>query len=66
MKYLRAINHFWEVKYEIGNDWGEPSTIETREFQEKEDVLAFAKCVDRDYYEKLISIREYTEYEFTD
>lgn len=66
MKNLLAIDHFWEVKYEIYNDWGEPSTVETRDFPKKEEALAFARRVDKDYYEKLISIREFIEYELAD
>lgn len=50
----------WEIVVDVGNDYGEPSYLETREYDTKEDVLEALENIS--YYDSAQSVKEIIEY----
>lgn len=51
---------YWEVTVEVGNDYGEPTHIETRQYDTAEQ---FSHALENmSYYDMIIGIKEIVEY----
>lgn len=58
-KLIKKSSH-WEVYVEVGNDWGEPSYYETREYKSRKNML---EDIENSYYDIPRRIKEVVEYE---
>lgn len=61
MSSLNIVSKHWEIVVEVGNDWGEPSYIETREHKDREEVDYALETLN--YYDIILSIKEVVVYE---
>lgn len=50
----------WEIEVEVGNDWGEPSYLEIRNYFTKEDMEEALENMN--YYDYPQSVKEVVEY----
>lgn len=60
MKEIREVSKQWEIKVEVGNDWGEKSQYEIRTYDTYEEVEQAVKHLD--YYDRIIWIKDVVEY----
>lgn len=55
MKEIREVSKHWEIKVEVGNDWGE-----IRKYDTYEEVEQAVKRLD--YYDRIIWIKDVVQY----
>ena len=55
-------SRYWVLDVVVGNDWSEPTYIETKRFETKEDLISVLQSLD--YYCYTENVREVIEYNF--